>query len=638
MNGLNTKFLSKNLFVQATECPTKIFYASNPAYVDKTEENEFYLALQEGGFQVEELARLYHPNGHNLHIPDRTRAIEETERILLQASDITLYEASVVYNNCFARIDILIKEGNKLDLIEVKSKSIDSTDYSFLTKKGFIRSNWKRYLYDVAFQTYVLSRAYPQFTVTPYLMLADTSKPATIDGLNQLIKINRDEHNRILITHAIPNIKKEDLGEAILMKIPVQKFVDLIWKGKDIDQSKKSEEELKDFFQRIQEYSAYCTENKRYPITIGVKCKNCEYRVPISNLHSNERSGFVECWKDVLNWKEEQFSKPHLFDLWNFRKTQALIDEGIYFLEEINFDSVKLNPRQKLQIQQTVFNPEQKEYINAKISERLQKFNYPLHFIDFETTRVALPFNKGRKPYELIAFQFSIHSLKKDGELNHSAEWINEGTGVFPNYEFVRQLKKSLSQDNGTIFRYSHYENTVLNTIYDQLDKDKETTPDAIELMEWIRSITEWKEDNVKNYGNRNMVDMLDLVKSYYYHPLMKGSNSIKEVLRSVVNASGFLKQKYTQPYYGTNFPEGIIWIKEDETSDHYKNPYTLLPPIGEDIIEIKEGGAAMTAYGKLQFTDISEQERKEIVNGLLRYCELDTLAMAMIYEHWMNN
>ena len=144
--------------------------------------------------------------------------------------------------------------------------------------------------------------------------------------------------------------------------------------------------------------------------------------------------------------------------------------------------------------------------------------------------------------------------------------------------------------------------------------------------------------DKVKKYGDRNMVDMLDLVKSYYYHPLMKGSNSIKEVLCSVVNASEFLKHKYTQLYHGTNFPEGIIWIKKDNTSDQYKNPYTLLPPIGEDIFEIKEGGAAMIAFGKLQYTNISEQERKEIVNGLLRYCELDTLAMGMIYEHWINS
>ncbi|MHA2239801.1 MAG: hypothetical protein ACXAB2_15780, partial [Candidatus Hodarchaeales archaeon] len=59
---------------------------------------------------------------------------------------------------------------------------------------------------------------------------------------------------------------------------------------------------------------------------------------------------------------------------------------------------------------------------------------------------------------------------------------------------------------------------------------------------------------------------------------------------------------------------------------------------IGGDIIEIKEGGAAMTAYGKLQFTDVSAPEKQEIIKGLLRYCELDTLAMAMIYEHWLSS
>jgi len=44
---------------------------------------------------------------------------------------------------------------------------------------------------------------------------------------------------------------------------------------------------------------------------------------------------------------------------------------------------------------------------------------------------------------------------------------------------------------------------------------------------------------------------------------------------------------------------------------------------------------AAMTAFGKLQYSDISEKERKEIISDLLRYCELDTLAMLMLYEHW---
>ena len=31
----------------------------------------------------------------------------------------------------------------------------------------------------------------------------------------------------------------------------------------------------------------------------------------------------------------------------------------------------------------------------------------------------------------------------------------------------------------------------------------------------------------------------------------------------------------------------------------------------------------------------MSEKERSEITKGLLKYCEMDTLAMVMIYEHF---
>ena len=50
---------------------------------------------------------------------------------------------------------------------------------------------------------------------------------------------------------------------------------------------------------------------------------------------------------------------------------------------------------------------------------------------------------------------------------------------------------------------------------------------------------------------------------------------------------------------------------------------------------EIREGGAAMTAYARLQFEEMSEYERGDIRRALLQYCELDTLAMVMIYEAW---
>jgi len=50
---------------------------------------------------------------------------------------------------------------------------------------------------------------------------------------------------------------------------------------------------------------------------------------------------------------------------------------------------------------------------------------------------------------------------------------------------------------------------------------------------------------------------------------------------------------------------------------------------------EIKDGGAAMTAYAKMQFEEMSDYERDELIKSLLQYCELDTMAMVMIYEGW---
>ena len=42
-------------------------------------------------------------------------------------------------------------------------------------------------------------------------------------------------------------------------------------------------------------------------------------------------------------------------------------------------------------------------------------------------------------------------------------------------------------------------------------------------------------------------------------------------------------------------------------------------------------------AIARLQFEDISTQERNNIINALLRYCELDTLAMVMILRAWLD-
>lgn len=132
--------------------------------------------------------------------------------------------------------------------------------------------------------------------------------------------------------------------------------------------------------------------------------------------------------------------------------------------------------RQLLQIEKVKlsdFTP----YINREgLRAEMESLVYPLHFIDFETTTLAIPFSVGLRPYETVAFQYSHHIMQKDGTIEHVGEYLNETQSFEANYEFVRALKKELENDRGSIFRYSNHENTVLNAIKEQLKDDADSS------------------------------------------------------------------------------------------------------------------------------------------------------------------
>ncbi len=152
---------------------------------------------------------------------------------------------------------------------------------------------------------------------------------------------------------------------------------------------------------------------------------------------------------------------------------------------------------------------------------------------------VAIPFNVGRRPYEQIAFQFSHNIVNADGRIQHAGQYINDHRGMFPNFDFVRELKKQLESDSGTVFRYAAHENTVLCQIYDQLARSSEG--DRNELMDWIKTVTRSTSSMEERWeGKRAMVDLWELVKRHYYHPLTNGSNSIKQVLPAILHESKF--------------------------------------------------------------------------------------------------
>ena len=269
-------------------------------------------------------------------------------------------------------------------------------------------------------------------------------------------------------------------------------------------------------------------------------------------------------------------------------------------------------------------------------------------FIDFETSAVALPFFKGGKPYEQIAFQFSHHTISSDGKITHQSEFISAEPGVFPNFEFARALKASLDSDSGSIFMFATHENSILNAIINQLKSSNE--PDKIELITFLKSISKSTANSADSWeGDRQMIDLRKVILNFYYNPLTKGSNSIKELLPSVLETDQNLQIRYSKSIgdlglSSLNFDHNHIWITKEKGK--LVNPYKMLPPLFNNwnsnereilisgIEDISNGGEAMTAYAKFQYVDMSEKERAELISGLKKYCELDTLAMVMIWEH----
>lgn len=650
----DVRYLTKSRFKLATECPAKLFYTKKLEYANQKIDDPFLMALAEGGFQVGELAKAYFPEGVEVHELGYDDSVERTSELLL-ADRVTIFEAAIRFEHLFIRVDILRKIGNRIELIEVKSKSYDKDEDEFFGAKGAISAKWRPYLYDVAFQKYVVLQAFPGFEVSAFLMMTDKTATCPTDGLNQKIRIATDADGRKSAKLVAP-LTEAEINQRLLFQVNVDEECDRIFAGTDF-----KEPDPMTFSDRIRFFSENYSLDQKIRMAPSSVCRSCEFRATHEDLESGLLDGFKECWKEQLGWTDADFAEPTVLEIWDFRGKDKMIEAGKIKLDQLTIDDIgsKLsdkpglsrNERQWMQVQKAR-DKDASFYLDAEsLSREMEKWKFPLHFIDFETATPAIPFNGGRRPYEGIAFQFSHHVVEADGTIAHSGEYLNTDIGVFPNYDFVRALRSELSNDTGTIFRYAAHENSYLNLIYRQLKEDISEIDDRDELLAFIRSITKSGKESTEEWeGERSMVDLFELVKCFYYDPYTLGSNSIKQVLPAILTSSEYLQRKYAEPIYGAssgipslNFSDWA-WIRFE--NGKVADPYKLLPPMFQDVseedvvilsqsFELSDGGAAMTAYGRLQFEDMSDYERGEIRKALLKYCELDTLAMVMIYEGW---
>lgn len=619
--------LSKSDFQLASDCTKKLIYKKQ-GYPTTNDTNEYMEMLAQGGYVVGTMATLLYPDG--IEITGNTSEAVQKTLDYLQDDNVVLFEPAIMTTNQkLCRIDILVKQGNNIQIIEVKAKSHNSEDTTADSVKKL-----KKYIEDVAYQYHVFHECFPNFTIQCFLLTPDKSKRTIIDGLAGWFSIKNEKSNKTLVeldelpAQLKPKFNKpevvfhyeNDINKAAyveqLINEGILEYLDVTQKVLQIQPSITASANQ---FVRILEngilVSDYC---------ISKKCKSCEF-----NSGEILPNGYVECWGNKAN------TKPHVFDLYHGGSVghytkgfylDELISKNKTSLYDVDFERLKttkgeISSRAQRQIIQIQYTKTKEEWISDELKVLSNSYEYPLHFIDFETYTGALPFYEGMRPYELISFQWSCHTINYPGADPIHSEWFQEKINCFPNFEFALALKKQIGT-TGTPFMWATHENTVLRTISKQMEIfDYENN----ELYEWLIGITTDKELNRQG----RLVDMNKLTLNHYFHPEMTGKTSIKKVLPAIWNNNSYLHSiPYFSQYVAKDFEGGII------------DPYdTLTAGINFENTDeeiVKGGTAAMRAYNRILFDNsINNNQKSELKNQLLRYCELDTMAMVIIGYHW---
>jgi hypothetical protein len=140
------------------------------------------------------------------------------------------------------------------------------------------------------------------------------------------------------------------------------------------------------------------------------------------------------------------------------------------------------------------------------------------------------------------------------------------------------------------------------------------------ELGAWLARVS------AKDVPEPRILDLNALCLEAYFHPGMGGRTSIKVVLDTLWSASAELRRRFAELAGREGDPE--------------RGPYAALPPIeinGKDRY-VQEGTGAIRAYEAMMYG----VEREDLAAKaawrelLLQYCKLDTLAMVLIWEHWV--
>jgi hypothetical protein len=206
----------------------------------------------------------------------------------------------------------------------------------------------------------------------------------------------------------------------------------------------------------------------------------------------------------------------------------------------------------------------------ATIARRVAKWEYPLHFLDYETFAYAIPQFDGIRPFQQMCFQYSLHTIAEPGAEPVHASFLSHGHDDPPR-AMTEHLRNAMSGGIGTVFVW-----------YESFEKRRNDEMAAMfpEFAEFFAEVNRKTFDLMKIFSDR-----------LYNHPGFKGRSSIKKVLPIVV------------------------------------------PSLSYADLAISDGMTASISWYHAARGRFDDDECAQLFEHLNAYCHLDTLAMVEIFN-----
>ncbi|MEI7425613.1 MAG: DUF2779 domain-containing protein [Candidatus Moraniibacteriota bacterium] len=205
----------------------------------------------------------------------------------------------------------------------------------------------------------------------------------------------------------------------------------------------------------------------------------------------------------------------------------------------------------------------------AGIQNELEQIICPIYFLDYETYATAIPIFDGYRPYQNIVFQYSLHIQKSADSKLEHFSFLADKL-TDPTREMAKTLKKLIGKTGTPIAWNMGFEQGCNEGMGER----------AEEFRKFFADI------------NSRMYDLMSVFKKgLYIHKDFYGSASLKKVLP------------------------------------------VLVPSLSYGELNIHEGMTASNSWYEMVNGKTTRKKQKEIYADLLKYCELDTLAMVEILK-----